>query len=68
MTMKKIINVFAEYTQCDIQSNDCPCNTCIHNMPEDIDYQHIVWLMLLGMRGDYDLDFITKSIKEELNK
>ena len=66
--IRQLIDVFAEKTMCGIQHNGCPCNSCVHNLPETINYQHIVWLMLLGIRGDYDMDDITEDIKEELNK
>ena len=64
--VKQLIDVFAEHTQCGVQHNGCPCNTCMHSMDEKIDYQHIVWLMLLAIRGDYDIDDMTKSIEDEL--
>ena len=65
--IKNLIKLFAEYNMCGVQYNGCPCNSCVHNMPENIDYQHVVWLLLLGMRGVYDSKLITDSIKKELN-
>ena len=64
--IKNLIKVFADYNMCRIQYNGCPCNSCVHNMPENINYQHVVWLLLLGMRGDYDNKMITDSINKEL--
>jgi len=62
---KKLIGLFAEKTNCAIQYNGCPCNSCTHNI-EDVDFQHITWLILLGLRGDYDKETIIDSIREEL--
>tara|TARA_Y100001963_G_C6497404_1_gene316295 strand:- start:291 stop:518 length:228 start_codon:yes stop_codon:yes gene_type:complete len=66
--IRKLIKVFADYNSCGIQYNNCPCNSCVHNMPENVDYLHIVWLLLLGIRGDYESDMIIDGIKKELNK
>jgi hypothetical protein len=62
----QLIDVFAEHTMCAIQHNGSPCNKCMHTMDEEIDYQHIVWLMLLAVRGDYDINDITPLIEDEL--
>jgi len=62
----QLIDVFAKETMCAIQHNGCPCNKCMHSLEEEIDYQHIVWLMLLAVRGDYDINDITPLIKDEL--
>ena len=63
---KGLIELFARKTGCGIQHADCPCNSCFHAIENDIDFQHITWLILLGLRGDYKSDDILKSIKEEL--
>jgi len=63
--IKKLIKLFADKTGCDIQFNKCPCNTCFHSI-ENVDFQHICWLILLGLRGDYLEKDILKLIKEEL--
>lgn len=62
---QKLIGLFAKKTNCNIQHNNCPCNSCFH-ATEKVDFQHICWLILLGLRGDYDKKQILKSIKEEL--
>ena len=64
MKIKDLIDLFADKTGCSIQHNGCPCNTCFHSI-EYVDFRHICWLILLGLRGDYDKD-ILKSIKNEL--
>jgi hypothetical protein len=64
--VSKLINVFAEHTMCGIQHNGCPCNSCMHSTDEKIDFQHIVWLMLLAVRGDYNINDITPLIENEL--
>lgn len=64
--IKKLMELFADKTGCSAQFNGCPCNTCFHAI-EDLDFRHIVWLLLLGIRGDYDSEEILNAIKEELN-
>ena len=64
--VKQLIDVFASHLGCGIQHNGCPCNSCMHSTDEEIDFQHIVWLMLLAVRGDYDINDITPLIKDEL--
>ena len=63
--IKELIKLFADKTGCDIQHNKCPCNKCFHSI--DADFNHICWLIILGLRGDYDFKQIHKDIKEELN-
>jgi hypothetical protein len=63
--IKKLIEVFADKTGCNIQFNGCPCNTCFHSI-ENVDFRHIVWLILLGLRGDYEEKEILDEIKKEL--
>ena len=65
MNTNKLIKIFADKTSCRIQHNKCPCNSCFHNI-EDVDFQHICWLILLGLRGDYKEKEILTAIKEEL--
>jgi hypothetical protein len=62
---KQLIKVFSEKTDCSVQFGDCPCNTCFHSIA-NVDFQHVVWLILLGLRGDYDKDEIINLIKEEV--
>ena len=66
--IKKLIELFAKKTGCSIQYNGCPCNSCFHDI--DADFTHICWLILLGLRGDYndDNDATIKLIEEELKK
>lgn len=63
--IKKLISLFAKKTGCGIQHNNCPCNTCFHSI-ENVDFQHITWLILLGLRGDYNEKQILHEIKKEL--
>jgi len=62
----QLINTFADFTGCAIQHNGCPCNSCVHVIDDKTDFKHIVWLILLGLRGDYDEDVLIKDIKKEL--
>ena len=62
--VKKLIKLFANKTGCACQFNNCPCNTCFHSIDE-VDFNHICWLILLGLRGDYPSTEILNSIKEE---
>ena len=65
--IRELINLFADASNgCNIQYEGCPCNSCFHSI--DADFQHIAWLMVLGLRGDYDSEQIIKSIKEELEE
>jgi len=61
---KKLIELFRNNTGCGIQHGGCPCNTCFHN--QEADFQHICWLIVLGLRGDYGEE-ILDSIDKELN-
>jgi len=61
-----LIETFRDKTSCGIQYNNSPCNTCFHNI--DADFNHICWLILLYLRGDYNKEEIIKSIREELLK
>lgn len=63
---KELIDLFANKTGCSIQHNNCPCNSCFHNI--EADFKHITWLILLGLRGDYNAKEIIESIKEELKE
>ena len=63
---KELIKLFADKTGCKTQYNNCPCNSCFHNI--DADFKHICWIIILHLRGDYkDFDEGLKLIKEELN-
>jgi len=65
--VKELIGLFSEKTSCAVQHRGCPCNSCFHAI-KDVDFQHICWLILLLLRGDYkgmEADLI-KDIKEEL--
>lgn len=64
--MKKLLKLFADYTGCSIQYNKCPCNSCFHNIKAD--FQHICWLILLGLRGDYNSKRIIRLIENELKE
>jgi len=62
---QELINLFSKKTGCAIQYNDCPCNTCFHSI-EDVDFQHICWLIILGLRGDYPPIEVMENIEKEL--
>lgn len=62
---KELIKIFRNKTRCGIQFNNCPCNTCFHGI-DGVDFKHICWLILLGLRGDYNKNQILKEIKSEL--
>ncbi|HEY5631630.1 MAG TPA: hypothetical protein VIR31_05845 [Nitrososphaeraceae archaeon] len=64
LTTKDIIRIFGENTGCGIQHKGCPCNSCFHS--QDGDFKHICWLIVLGLRGDYDRKDIIQSIEKEL--
>ena len=63
LTTKDIINIFADETGCNIQFKGCPCNSCFHSI--DADFMHICWLIVLGLRGDYDKEEIINAIRKE---
>jgi len=63
---KELIKLFAKKTSCSIQFGGCPCNTCFHSI-EGVDFQHICWIILIYLRGDYkDYEEGIKLIKKEL--
>ncbi len=64
--IEELIRLFREKTTCAVQHRATPCNTCFHSI--DADFQHICWLILLGLRGDYKSEEIIPSIKEELKR
>ncbi len=64
MNKAKLIKIFADKTGCSIQHKGSPCNTCFHSI--DADFQHICWLIILGLRGDYEEKQILKEIRAEL--
>lgn len=70
--MLDIIDLFSDATGCHLQHNGCPCNSCFHNLEADIDWQHICWLLVLAIRGDYNdsksEELIHEGIKKELFK
>lgn len=61
---KRLIGLFADKTSCGIQFSNCPCNSCFHNI--EADFNHICWLIVLGLRGDYEGEQILKDISKEL--
>jgi hypothetical protein len=63
--VKKLISLFGKKTCCGVQYNNSPCNTCFHSL--EADFKHICWLILLGLRGDYDSKEILEDIEKELN-
>ena len=66
LKIKELIKIFSDATKCSIQFNNCSCNSCFHNLNDKIDFKHICWLILLGLRGDYESSEIIESIKEEV--
>jgi hypothetical protein len=67
---REVIRLFANKTNCKIQEMGCPCNSCFHNLNEEIDFRHICWLLILGLRDDYleDNEDNLKFIEEELQR
>lgn len=63
--IKKLIKLFSDKTGCSCQFNNCPCNSDFHSI--DADFKHICWLIVLGLRGDYDTEELLDSIEKELN-
>jgi len=66
--IKKLIKLFSNNTGCDLQHNNCPCNSCFHS--QEANFKQICWLILLGLRGDYDInkEEILKVIEKELKE
>lgn len=64
--IKELIRIFADHSGCGIQYKECPCNTCFHSI--EADFKHIAWLIILGLRGDYNdsRDALLEDIKKEL--
>lgn len=68
--IEKLIDLFSDAAGgCSTQYNWSPCNTCFHAI-ENVDFQHITWLLILALRGDYNdiLDTLLRKIREELEK
>ncbi len=68
---KELIELFSVMVGgCRLQKNNCPCNTCFHSLDDNIDFKHIVWLILLGLREDElkDNQEHLNLIEEELKK
>ena len=79
MTKKKInqdiqdiINIISNNAGCGIQHNDCPCNTCFHTWASDVGLSdtlgHLLWGVVLAMRGDYKEEDIYEQIVEDLSE
>jgi len=66
--VKKLIALFTARTGCGVQTLNCPCNTCFHSITDKVDFKHICWLILLGLRGDYDSKEILEGIRKELKE
>jgi hypothetical protein len=64
--MEALISLFADKTGCGIQHSGCPCNTCFHHIGNEVDFRHICWLIVLGLRGDYDTSELMPLIEKEL--
>jgi len=66
--IKQLIGEISILAGCDIQHNGCPCNTCFHAWASDIglsvNMAHLLWLVILGIRGDYPEKEIIEGIKE----
>lgn len=63
--IKSLIKIFADKTGCNMQYNNCPCNTCFHSI-EKVDFRHLCWLIILGLRGDYKDKEILDTLKTDL--
>lgn len=66
--VKELIKIFADKTGCTTQFNNCPCNTCFHSIDNKKDWNHITWLIVLGLRGDYNDEEILNAIREEVSQ
>jgi len=51
---------------CAEQHDGCPCNSCFHSLPDEADWKHISWLLLLAFRGDHEPEEVIPSLREEL--
>jgi len=63
---KQLINTIANETQCNIQHNGCPCNTCFHNWANKHfgkELGHHFWEIILITREDYTLKQINEYNK-----
>ena len=66
--IKKLLDLFADATGCEAQYGGCPCNSCFHAIDDKVDFRHITWLILLGIRGDYTAKDVLPNIKKELKE
>lgn len=65
--LKKFIEIIADKNGCSIQYNGCPCGTCFQSM-ENVDYNHLSWILLLALRGDYNkLEDLEDVLRKCLN-
>ena len=66
--IQDIIDLISNKAGCGIQYNDCPCNTCFHTWAGDIglsdNISHLLWLALLGIRGDYTEQDLLSAIED----
>ena len=61
-----LLEEFAKITGCNVQYGNCPCNTCFHDIEGD--FKHLVWLIILGLRGDYDEKQISEAISKHIDE
>lgn len=54
---KELLELLSRETNCGIQHNGCPCNSCFHSFAQNIglsdNFAHLFWLVVLALRGDY---------------
>ena len=65
---KELIELVAKKTDCTLQHNGCPCNTCFHSFFGDelgFEIGHKFWEVVLVARGDYTENDILKYRYEE---
>lgn len=68
----EIVKLISQLAGCSIQHNGSPCNSCFHDwadsrgLPGNIG--HLLWLALLGIRGDYKEEDILEGVKLIIKK
>lgn len=67
---RTLLRNLREATDCGIQHNGCPCNSCFHMYAEDElklppKLAHAFWLIVLSLRGDYEPEALEDAINNE---
>jgi len=65
--IKELKALFVDNTKCNLQDNGKrSCNSCFHAQKGN--FNHITWLIVLGLSKGYKKENIIKDIKKELKK